>query len=186
MRTLHVALVHYPILDAQGAIVTTAITNLDIHDIARSSLSFGCASYSLVHPVAAQRELVERIQGHWRDGASGKRIPDRKTALEIVRTVPTLDDLHASLGGREGIELWATSARREGLAITTYAEGRALIEGEGKPICLLFGTGWGMPRSILDSCDRLLEPIGSAASTYNHLSVRAAAAITFDRLRGDR
>ena len=43
-RSLHVALVHYPILDAQGAIVTTAITNLDIHDIARSALSYGCGS----------------------------------------------------------------------------------------------------------------------------------------------
>ncbi len=184
MRSLHTALVHYPILDAQGGIVTTAITNLDIHDIARSSKSYGCASYFLIHPVAAQRELVERIQGHWREGASGKRIPDRKTALEIVRCVPTLEDLHAAFGGREHVELWATSARREGLSITTYREARTLLAGEGKPVCLLFGTGWGMPRSILDACDRLIEPITSFASDYNHLSVRAAAAISLDRLRG--
>ena len=186
MRALHVALVHYPILDAQGGIVTTAITNLDIHDIARSAKSFGCVSYFLVHPVAAQRELVERIQGHWREGASGKRIPDRKTALEIARDVPTLDDVFASFGGRGEVELWATSARREGITVTTYAEGRELLATEGKPVCVLFGTGWGMPRSILDACDRLLEPIGSSVTSYNHLSVRAAAAITFDRLRGDR
>jgi hypothetical protein len=184
MRSLHTALVHYPILDAQGGIVTTAITNLDIHDIARSSRSYGCESYFLIHPVAAQRELVERIQGHWREGASGKRIPDRKTALEIVRCVPTLEDLFAAFGGREHVELWATSARREGIAVTTYREARALLTGEGKPVCLLFGTGWGMPRSILDGCDRLIEPIASAASSYNHLSVRAAAAISLDRLRG--
>ena len=66
----------------------------------------------------------------------------------------------------------------------TYAEARGLLAGEGKPVCMLFGTGWGMPRSILDACDRLLEPIASHASDYNHLSVRAAAAISLDRLRG--
>jgi len=185
MRSLHTALVHYPILDAQGGIVTTAITNLDVHDIARSSKSYGCESYFLIHPVSAQRELVERIQGHWREGASAKRIPDRKTALAIARVVPSLEAMFDSFGGRSGVELWATSARKEGMTITTYAEARTMLEGEGKPVCMLFGTGWGMPRSILDACDRLLEPIASHASDYNHLSVRAAAAITLDRLFGD-
>jgi hypothetical protein len=38
---------------------------------------------------------------------------------------------------------------------------------------------------LLESADLLLEPI-AAASDYNHLSVRAAAAIILDRLLGPR
>ena len=36
-RRLAIALVHHPVLDKGGAIVTTALTNLDVHDLARSA-----------------------------------------------------------------------------------------------------------------------------------------------------
>jgi tRNA (guanine37-N1)-methyltransferase len=39
--------------------------------------------------------------------------------------------------------------------------------------------------SVIESADVLLEPIHGVAG-YNHLSVRAAAAIVFDRLFGAR
>ena len=77
MRRLAIALLHYPVLDGQGAIVTTAVTNLDVHDLSRSARTYGCTGYFVVHPIAAQRELVERIRSQWTDGSSGKRIPDR-------------------------------------------------------------------------------------------------------------
>ena len=32
-RRLAIALVHYPVLDGKGEVVTTAITNLDVHDL---------------------------------------------------------------------------------------------------------------------------------------------------------
>ena len=75
---LAIALVHHPVLDGQGAIVTTAVTNLDVHDLSRSARSYGCSDYFIAHPIAAQRELVERIRQHWTDGSSGRRIPDRR------------------------------------------------------------------------------------------------------------
>ena len=53
------------------------------------------------------------------------------------------------------------------------------------PTLLLFGTGWGLADSILDRVDHCLAPI-RGGSDYNHLSVRSAAAITLDRLFGDR
>jgi tRNA (guanine37-N1)-methyltransferase len=37
MADLFLALLHYPVRDKNGAIVTTAVTNMDIHDIARSA-----------------------------------------------------------------------------------------------------------------------------------------------------
>ena len=55
----YLALVHYPVYDRHRRVVATAITNLDIHDIARSSRTYQLAGYFLVHPVTAQRELAD-------------------------------------------------------------------------------------------------------------------------------
>jgi hypothetical protein len=185
VRRLAIALVHYPVLDAQRATVTSAITNLDVHDLARSARAFGCSDYFLVHPIAAQRELVTRICEHWRDGSSGKRIPDRKAALALARPVASLDEAFASMGGRHGIEVWVTAARSVSGAPITTREARRRLEGEGKPVVVLFGTGWGLAREVIDGADAVIAPIHAAVdSGYNHLSVRAACAILLDRLRG--
>ena len=76
MRRVALALVHHPVLDRQGATVTSAITNLDVHDIARSAMTYGLCAYYVIHPISAQRQLVERIKEHWIEGSGGKRIPD--------------------------------------------------------------------------------------------------------------
>src|SRR6185503_10982735 len=98
MRRLAIALVHHPVVDGRGAIVTTAVTNLDVHDLARSARTYGCSDYFVVHPIEVQRELATRIVHHWTEGSSAKRIPDRKDALALVRAVPTLEDAVAALG----------------------------------------------------------------------------------------
>ena len=189
MRRLAIALVHWPVLDQQGATVTSAITNLDVHDLARSARTYGCSDYFLVHPVSAQRELVARICEHWLHGSSGKRIPDRKVALALARTAASLDDVYAELGGRENIEVWVTAARSVSVAAIEASEGRARLEeaASQKPVLLLFGTGWGLAREVIAGADVVLAPIrATEASGYNHLSVRAACAILLDRLRGAR
>lgn len=189
MRDLSVALVHHPVLDGAGAIVTSAITNLDIHDLARSARTYGCARYVLVHPVAAQRELAARIKEHWTTGSSSKRIPARKEALALVDSVASLEELWTSFGGRDAVEVWVTAAKGAG-DMLRFGDARTRLEGEGKPVVILFGTAWGMPREVLDAADARLEPIAAitvdARGAYNHLSVRSACAITLDRLRGGR
>jgi hypothetical protein len=183
-RRLAIALVHHPVLDAKRAIVTTAITNLDVHDLARSARTYGVTDYFIVHPITAQRELLARICEHWRDGPGGKRIPDRKVALSLVRPVTTLVEACEALGGREAVELWVTAARALGTPLTTE-EARRRLDGEGKPVLLVFGTGWGLADEVIEGADALLEPVRAREATgYNHLSVRAACAILLDRLRG--
>ena len=82
------ALVHHPVLDGQGAVVTTAVTNLDVHDLSRSAKTYGCSDYFVTHPIAAQRELVTRILHHWTEGSRRpRRIPDRREALQVLRVV---------------------------------------------------------------------------------------------------
>jgi hypothetical protein len=180
-----IALLHYPVIDGQGATVTTAVTNLDVHDLARSARTYGCTDYFVAHPIAAQRELVERIRAHWTEGSSGRRIPDRREALRVLRIVGSLDHAIDALGGREAVQVWVTAARSLGPALT-FADARAQLERETKTILLVFGTGWGLARAVIESADALLEPIVAAQGGFNHLSVRSACAIALDRLLGQR
>ena len=50
---------------------------------------------------------------------------------------------------------------------------------------LIFGTAWGLDKTVLNQADYVLDPV-SGRMGYNHLSVRAAAAIILDRLAGAR
>jgi hypothetical protein len=58
-----------------------------------------------------------------------------------------------------------------------------MLRKERKPILLLLGTGWGLTETVLAQADHVLEPI-MGRTDYNHLSVRSAAAIIFDRFLG--
>jgi hypothetical protein len=185
--TLAIALVHHPVLDGQGAIVTTAVTNLDVHDLSRSARTFGCTDYFVVHPILAQRELVDRIRMHWLEGSSGRRIPDRREALLVLRVVESLGQAIDALGGRHAVEVWVTAARDvDARSTLSFAEARERLERGGKPVLIVFGTGWGLARAVVEGADALLEPIRASVGTYNHLSVRAACAIALDRLLGAR
>jgi hypothetical protein len=180
VRQVAAALIHHPVHDRQEEIVTTAITNLDLHDIARSAHSFGLEALFIVHPVGAQRLLAERVREHWISGSGARRIPDRTHAMRILRIVPALDDALAALG--PDTELWVTSARPCAHAIGFEAARRALAT-HGPAVLIAFGTGWGLARAVTERARTQLEPIASPRSDgYNHLSVRAAAAIIFDRL----
>lgn len=185
MRRVAVALVHHPVLDGRGDIVTSAITNLDVHDLARSARTFGASDYFVVHPITAQRELVLAITKHWAEGSSGRRIPARKEALALVRPVASLGDAFEALGGRAAIEVWTTSAA-QGDGVVGTEEARARLAGEGKPVVIVFGTAWGLAAEVHDAADARLAPILGMREEYNHLSVRSACAIYLDRLLGAR
>jgi hypothetical protein len=183
MRHVSLALVHYPIVGRQGELITTAVTNLDVHDLSRSARTFGLREVFIVHPVEAQRVLIERVRNHWVDGPGARRIPDRADALRLVRVVPALETAIAELSvDGQKPELWTTAAQAQG-SVRTYAEARALLGSEGPPVLLIFGTGWGLAPSVLEQATLRLEPI-RGTGPWNHLSVRAACAISLDRLLG--
>ena len=177
-----VALVHHPVYDKHRHVVATALTNLDLHDIARSSLTFGLETFYIVHPVAAQRELAARIAAHWTGEEGAERNDFRRQAVERVQVVATLPDAVASLTARHGDKptLVATAAR-EAPGTVGFAQVRALAT----PVLIVLGTGWGLTDEALAACDLRLEPIRGRQG-YNHLSVRSACAIILDRLYGDR
>jgi tRNA (guanine37-N1)-methyltransferase len=185
VRNVHVALVHHPVLDQSGAVVTSTVTNMDLHDMGRSALTYGVRSVFVTHPIEAQRELVRRICDHWIEGSGGRRIPDRKPALALIRIAASLEDVVEELGGSDAVEVWTTAARARSGDVVSYAEARRRLAEPGKTVLLVFGTGWGLTPATLAAAAVRLEPIGGApGAAYNHLSVRAACAITLDRLIG--
>jgi hypothetical protein len=183
VRQVSCVLIHHPVLDKQGATVTAAITNIDLHDISRSAHTYGCERFYVVHPVAAQRALAERIREHWVEGSGGVRIPDRKPALAGIQVVDSIDAALSHAGSNA--QFWTTSAKRVGSNVLSFSDARDVLRTPGPPIVIGFGTGWGLAAEVHERASAHLTPIESVRSDgYNHLSVRAAAAILFDRLLG--
>ena len=182
---LSIALIHYPVLDKNQDLVATAVTNLDIHDIARSVRSYGVSRYYIVTPVVEQQKLVERIRVHWLSGWGATYNPKRKMALELLQTENSLADALADVKARTGLtaKIVVTGAAGRANSVS-FSRMKQMIESEPEQhYLLLLGTGWGLSEEIFSKGDYLLEPI-SGGGDYNHLSVRSAAAIMLDRLFG--
>jgi len=181
---LAVALLHHPVYDRNRRVVATAVTNLDLHDIARTARTFGLVRYYVVTPIEEQRELARRITRHWMEGWGATYNPRRKAALELVSVVETLEDavsdMEADFGGP--VRTVATGARGAANAVTYGGMADMLRQG-GANYLLLLGTGWGLTETVLSGSDYVLAPIAGCGG-YNHLSVRSAAAIIVDRLLG--
>ncbi|MCB0345794.1 MAG: tRNA (guanosine(37)-N1)-methyltransferase TrmD [Bdellovibrionales bacterium] len=179
------ALVHYPVVDKRGDLITSSITTIDLHDISRSAKTYGLSKLYIVHPVRALRVLSEKINDHWSGGFGLEYNPNRSEALEILSIVPNIDDMILDIETRTGIlpELVTTSAKQTSgsCSVDDYRAALALVE---KPQVIVFGTGWGLASEVLERADRHLEPL-YGPTDYNHLSVRSAAAIMFDRLFGE-
>jgi hypothetical protein len=186
MAELFLALLHHPVLDKNGQIVSTAVTNMDIHDIARSATTYGVQRFFVVTPVRALRALAEKIIEHWETGSGSTYNPTRKEALARVTITPGLDDVLMAIERETGRQptVVATSAR-PAPDVARFVEVRERLGRERGPFLLLFGTGWGLAPQVLERADLRLEPI-LGPTPYNHLSVRAAAAIILDRLHGAR
>jgi hypothetical protein len=178
---LHVALIHYPVVNKNGETVASAVTNLDLHDIARAARTFGARALYVITPLDDQRELAEKIVRHWTSGPGGVHNPKRREALELIRVTTSLEETQSHIAGEYGRPpvIVATCARRypKSVAFTTLEERLQT----GTPHLLIFGTAWGLAPELISASDILLEPIGDHEG-YNHLSVRCAAAIVLDRL----
>ncbi len=185
MGELYLALIHAPVYNKNMEQVATSITNLDIHDIARSSTTFGVKRYYIVHPAPAQQDLAKRIMGFWREGYGAEYNPDRFEAFARVRIVSMLEDALDDIRREEqgkNIFTVATDARLYPNTIE-YRDLRERLEKTDDSFLLLFGTGWGILKEEMEKADYILKPIYGYGE-YNHLSVRSAAAIILDRLRG--
>ena len=178
-----IVLVHYPCVDKNGELYTTAITNMDVHDIARSACTYGIDNYYIISPITAQRDLTQTMVDYWQEEKSIKKNPDRAKALSRIVVLKTLEEAvlaEEKILGKPPL-LISTSAKEFENKTITYSKGSEILKE--KDSLIIFGTGYGLASSILDKSDYILRPIYGYQG-YNHLSVRSAAAIIMDRLLG--
>jgi tRNA (guanine37-N1)-methyltransferase len=179
---VYIALLHHPVYDKNSQVVTSAVTNMDIHDIARSSCTYGLVGFFVVTPVKALQKLAQKIIDHWETGYGSQYNVTRKDALALARICDGLDDAIIAIERETGEKpvVVATSARRRENR-TSFALLRDMLQKETRPFLILLGTGWGLTETVLLQSDYVLEAIDGRGD-YNHLSVRSAAAIIMDRL----
>ena len=185
MADLFVGLVHYPIYNKRMQVIATAVTNFDIHDIARTARTYDVKKYFLIHPHNAQKEIIQKIIGYWQHGFGRVYNPDRSEALDRVAYVAdiaaAIDEVR-KMTGKEPVTV-TTDARVYPNTIS-YRNARSMLQNGDRPLLVLFGTGFGMEKETMAAFDYILEPI-YGPSNYNHLCVRSAVAIILDRLAGE-
>lgn len=173
---LYIALLHWPCIDKNGKEIATAITNLDLHDLARVCLTYGVNTLYIVHPYQVQLDFAKTIMNHWLKGFGGVYNPVRKKAFEIIELVKDIKEIKQ----RTGACMIGTSAS---MTKDSLSWGDVKNLSANRDVCLVFGTGWGMSPSIISEFDAMVQPI-EGAGEYNHLSVRSAVSISIDRIIG--
>jgi hypothetical protein len=182
MKDYYIALLHYPVYNRRREVVTTAVANMDVHDIARAAKTYGIRRYYIVNPIEAQRELVRKILDHWLSGYGAAFNPARKAAFETVALCRTLDDVLADITALSNRtpKLVVTGAALSG-EVMSFPAMRRQMEQDDDPYLFVFGTGSGLSEEVVVRGDHRLAPVRGEGH-YNHLSVRSAVAIVLDRL----
>ena len=177
------ALVQFPVYNKGGEIVVSSVTTLDLHDISRTCRTYGVESFYLITPLETQQRLVRRIVDHWVTGHGAEYNPTRKEALVRTRVGISLQDVLDDIRERTGqdAKTLITDAKTFPQSIG-YERMRAVL-GESGQFLLVFGTGWGLEKRIVQDADYVLAPI-EGVNGFNHLPVRGAIAIILDRLFG--
>lgn len=180
-----IGLLHYPVFNKRGNTIASAITNFDIHDVARVSRTYGVERFYVINPFRDQKRLAQRILDHWLTGYGSVYNPSRAEALTLVDVETSLEevisDIEDSWGHRPKMMVTDAKVHRNSIG---YSEARRMLMNGGAYL-ILFGTAWGIGTDIIETADYVLAPIQGNLD-YNHLSVRSAVAIIMDRLLGDR
>lgn len=181
---VYLALIHFPVYNKNEEIISTSVTNLDIHDIARLARTYGLRQYFIVHPALKQQQLVQSVLDFWRLGYGASYNPDRSQALDLITIADSLLDVTKRIEAAEGVRpIIVSTGAKSSASSVSYPALRHQIANSRRPFLLLFGTGWGLPASIMAESTFIVEPI-YGVSDFNHLAVRSAAAIILDRLLG--
>ena len=182
---IHLALVHFPVYNKLREVVVSSVTTLDVHDISRVCRTYGVGTFYVVTPLKTQQDLVERLVGHWLKGHGAEYNPTRKEALLKTVVKNNLDDAVKDIAEQCGKKprIVVTGAKKAPKSIGYEALKDELKQGD--PTLLVFGTGWGLEKNLVQSADHALLPI-EGVNGFNHLPVRGAISIILDRLLGHR
>lgn len=183
-NNIYLALVHHPVYNKYNNVVTTSITNLDVHDIARSCCTFGLKKFFVINPLSGQKAVLDKITNFWETDIAKDYNSDRQTALELVEYATSIEHAITLIKNREDKEPCVVSTTAA--TLDNQIDVKLLAEkSQSQPILLLFGTGNGLEKSVHEKANFILKPI-LGAGTYNHLSVRSAVAILLAALNSEK
>lgn len=163
----------------------TSVTSIDIHDIARSSKTYGAEGFFLVTPLVDQQKIVSKVLDFWKKGIGAEYNRCRYNAIQLVHLVDSLSEVVKKIEEKEGKKplIIATSAQdAQAQEVISYYDQHKVWQHD-RPVLLIFGTGQGLSPEVIKQCDYLLLPV-NGFSEFNHLSVRSAVAIILDRWIG--
>lgn len=182
---LYLALLHYPVKNKDGKAIASAVTSIDLHDIARAARTYGVGAFYVVTPLEDQREFAGKIINHWIVGAGATYNPDRKEALSLIRLKDDLEKVTDEIRALEDREVSIVTTSAQGApGQLGFGEFRKALKSGNGVYLLALGTAWGLSEQFLAAADYRLAPI-TGKTDYNHLSVRSAASIILDRLLAD-
>lgn len=179
---IHLVLRHDLVQGREEGLIHASVTQIDLHDFCRLSLTYGLGGFHCVTAIESQHRISNEILQFWREGFGQHYNPDRMQALAHLSLHRCFDDVLAGIATREGKAplVVGTSARKMDKTLD-FGELLTIMGRSGQPLVLQFGTAWGLSNEQLSRCDWVLPPIDGRLG-YNHLSVRCAAAIIVDRL----
>ena len=120
----------------------------------------------------------------WQEGYGFEYNPQRFQAIKNTHLKNDLKSVIEAIKEKENVEpiIITTSAKRSDLAFISYFD-QSKVWSQNRPVLLLFGTGKGLSDDLMAKSDFQLKPI-EGFTDFNHLSVRSAAAIIFDKWLG--
>lgn len=185
----YVVLMHDQIMLENGREGTSSVTSIDVHDIARSSATYGVKKYFIVTPLEDQQKIIAKLLSFWESSVGINYNSHRHEAMSKVVLVSTLAEAISFIKSSELLDL-------EPVLITTAAKKHYQFKSKiinyfdqekvwslKRPVVLIFGTARGLSDNLIDKADFLLRPV-EGFSKFNHLSVRSAVAIVLDRWLG--
>lgn len=184
----YVALMHSQILikgKEGNRVGHSSVTSLDLHDIARSSATYGIQNMFMVSALDDQRAIMDELLNFWKSPEGKAYNRSRYQAISRVVPTPSLQEAIAHIEAQEGKKplIITTSAKQHAHAQTINFNDQHTVWGHGRPVLFLFGTGQGLCDAVIAESDFLLVPV-TGMTEYAHLSVRSAVAIILDRWIG--
>jgi tRNA (guanine37-N1)-methyltransferase len=182
----YVALAHGDVLigDERG-VGTTSVTTIDLHDISRSSKTYGIEQFFAVTPLLDQQKVIRRLLDFWHSDKGIAYNQNRHSAVQLLSVQDTIDDAIKAIEAKEGkkpIVISTSAIEGAGQKLISYHD-QAIVWQHNRPVLLVFGTGRGLTPEFVAACDYQLMPL-YGFTDFRHLSVRSAAATILDRWLG--
>ncbi len=180
----YLVLMHTDVVLPNDTVGETSVTSIDVHDIARSARTYGVERVYIVTPLADQQKIVNRLLTYWQEAGSSENV-NRHDALARVELAESLESVICKIQETYANPcLIGTTAQAGDEPYITYYD-QDVIWQQYDAVVAILGTARGLSNAVRTRCTYMFDPI-EGMTTFNHLSVRSAAAVMLDRWLGVR